>query len=170
MAGEPRADAAGLTVVKWRAAGVALTAMIVFGVGCHSRSAHSLAPPTLSRTINFGDGISLDSAPTDASPRRTAEGAWAVYAHGSANHDLPSSMTVRLGLLRGSGKAGRLVWSYEDSTVERCVYSANTGGPSQQPGHPLPPPPRPAAHCIEWTFLDANTGAHVLGRQRPVEK
>lgn len=85
-----------------------------------------------------------------------------MYAHGKGD-GVPSSMTVRLGLLNGSGESGRLVWAYEDSIVRGCIYT----GPSPMPGRSLPPRPE---RCIAWTFLDANTGDHLLGTQVPVQE
>ncbi len=133
-------------------------------VGCQSQSTPGSARSSeFSQTIDLGDGISLAAAPDDAAPRLTADQAWAAYLRriGATHVEVPASMTLRLGLLNGSGETDRLVWSYEDSTVRGCVYA----GPSPLPGHSLPPRP---ADCNDWTFLDANTGRHVLETQVPV--
>jgi hypothetical protein len=117
---------------------------------------------TPSERIDLGSGISLDPPPPGANPQESAADAWAGYAHRAASQDIPASMIVRLGLLNGVGEDDQLVWSFEDSSAQGCVYT----GPSPMPGESLPPRP---SQCSWWTFLDANTGAPILTTQVPVE-
>jgi hypothetical protein len=130
--------------------------------GCGNESASVAEAHSFSSRINLGSGISLDPAPPGANPRRSAEDAWAVYSRGAPSQEVPSDMTVRLGLLNGSGETNRLVWSYEESTIRSCMYSAL---PSPPPGVTFSPRP---PDCLGWTFLDANSGHHVLDTQVPV--
>ena len=139
-----------------------LALVVVLLAGCGNERVSVAEAQSFSSRIELDSGISLDPAPAGATPRRSAEEAWAVYSRGAPSEEVPSEMTIRLGLLNGSGETDRLVWAYEESTVRSCMYS---GLPSPPPGVTFSPRP---PDCIGWTFLDANSGHHVLDTQVPV--
>ena len=163
----------------WRGA-VGVSAVVIAVAGCGTTRAADLrqpapaaarvAPAWRTITIDPQVGETFAPAPASAAPKLTAQQAWARYAreNGSDRTAIPSFVHVRLGLLTlpvgpaDAPGAGRLVHhgseaytaynelAYGLSTPSGCAY---VGGPGMRP-----PPPTP---CIEWTFLNANTGKQI---------
>jgi hypothetical protein len=115
--------------------------------------------PIATVTIDPRIGETFAPAPPSAHPSISAQEAWAQYAtlNGSKKTTIPADVSVRLGLLTiplggpspypGEGYTARdeLTWGYSHHSCPVVM-----GGFS--------PPPNP---CIEWLFLDANSG-HMI--------
>ncbi len=130
---------------------------------------HAAVPAPI--TIDAQLGETFAPAPRSAAPALTAQQAWLRYAHhvGSKVTTIPSHTTVRLGLYtQPAGPAflpgtSRLPKSHGEAYIalNQLAYGYSwhscplyVGGPGM-----LPPPPTP---CIEWLFLDANTGQMII--------
>lgn len=118
-------------------------------------------------TINSQIGMTFAPAPAGAAPALTADQAWAqeAAAEGSSGTTIPPGVTVQLGLLTlpvgpANAESSGLVTSngtaYTALNQLAYGYSWHSCPMSTLPNATLPPNP-----CIEWEFLDANTG-HLI--------
>jgi len=119
-------------------------------------------------TINAKLGETFAPAPPSAAPALTAQQAWLRYARhvGSDRTTMPSGVTARLGLYtQPAGPAnlpgtGSLPKSHGEAYIalNKLAYGYSSHScPVPQGFAPLPPNP-----CIEWLFLDANTGQMII--------
>jgi hypothetical protein len=129
--------------------------------------ANAVSSVTSTITINSQIGMTFAPAPPGAVPALTAEQAWAQEAgvEGSSGTTIPSNVTVQLGLLTlpagpANSDTSGLVTSngtaYTALNELAYGYSWHSCPMSTLPNATLPPNP-----CIEWEFLDANTG-HLI--------
>ena len=146
--------------------GAVVVAMLVTAAlaGCGTRQpAHrdSAASPPHDATVRLGGRTTFSPAPVGARPALTAQGAWARYTKVNTSYTtaaIPRNVSVRLGLLTlpigPAGPGGREAYLAHNELVygyswHSCPYSTTAA----------PPPPSP---CIEWNFLDANTGHQIV--------
>lgn len=125
-----------------------------------SRAVHRV---TVTIRINSEIGDTFAPPPVAASPKLTAQQAWAAYTKVNRSYRtsvIPSNMTVHIGLftlpLGPSGPGGAEAYAVHNQLVygfswHRCPISTNPRVKK------LPPNP-----CIEWNFLSANTGRQLL--------
>jgi hypothetical protein len=99
------------------------------------------------------------SPPPSTTPNLDPESAWAAYAklNGSTVESIPNDMTVQLGLLTlpvgPVGPNNSYVYTAKDQLAygysrPSCPVSLLGPAPSDSP-------------CVEWLFLDANTGQQI---------
>jgi hypothetical protein len=128
-------------------------------------------------TINPANGETF--TPTSSgNPALTASQAWADFAqlNNWGSTEIPAGTTAQLGLLTlpaGSADApgaGNLTQSGGEAYT--ALNQLAWGFSSKQCGPVLPPAPVPGSstspapaptpsNCVEWLFLDANTGAQI---------
>ena len=135
---------------------------------------HAAASATIAIDAKLGETFA--PAPPSAAPALTAQQAWQRYAHhlGSRVTTIPAHTTARLGLFTlpvgtadnpaiaaGADKGLTISSDEAYSSLNQLAYGYSShscplyvGGPGMQP-----PPPTP---CIEWLFLDANTGQMII--------
>ena len=138
------------------------------------------APPGVATTAAMHATITIGAnpletfapAPSSAAPALTAYQAWLRFAGhvGSHRTSMPPGVTARLGLftMAAGPAAAPGTSTYPKSHGEAYIalnqlvygYSSHSCPPYQgrMPGMP-PPPPTP---CIEWLFLNANTGHMII--------
>jgi hypothetical protein len=126
--------------------------------GAHHRSGRATI------TINPQAGETFAPAPASAAPKLTAQQAWARY---NSHTGIPSGVHVRLGLftlLVGPAdlpvpndlpQAGGNAYSARDELA--YGYSSPSACVTINPRLVAPPD----AHCVFWTFLNANTGQQI---------
>jgi hypothetical protein len=146
------------------AAGVLTAGLLAAGCGTPARvRAHAAPALTATITIDPHIGETFAPAPAGARPALTAQQAWAKYTQADNGYErgsaIPANVTAHLGLLTlpigpvgpGGSEAytarKELVYGY---SWHQCPASRN---PDVQE---LPPNP-----CIEWNFLNANTGHQI---------
>jgi hypothetical protein len=120
----------------------------------------SAVPATI--TIDPQVGETFAPAPSSAAPAMTAQQAWAAYTQVNTSYSdsaIPSTVTVQLGLLTlplgSTGPGGSEAYAAQNELV--YGYSWHSCPASRNPNvQTLPPNP-----CIEWNFLDANTGRQI---------
>jgi hypothetical protein len=149
-------------------AGIASPAHAGTASGAHGRIA-SLAPAPI--VIDPSVGETFAPAPAGPAPALTAAQAWAQNAradNGNGNTAIPSGLSVQLGLV--SLPVGPANSDDPDqaglATSNGIAYSALNElayGYSSPPGFcPMSrnpnTPGRVGKSCIDWTFVDANTG------------
>lgn len=139
------------------------------------RTVSSTAASFATITINRNPGMMLAPAPSSAAPALTAQQAWRRYARSARSHrtSIPAGVTARLGLFTlpvgtadnpaiVAGADNGLTISGDEaySSLNQLVYGYSwhscpliAGGP----GMSTPPSP-----CIEWLFLEANTGRMIV--------
>jgi hypothetical protein len=148
----------GAVVIAALAAGFITTRTQPTPVGAETaaktETAAGVTPLATTIAINSGQTFAPAPAPVSAAPTMTAQQAWSQWAQqvGSSNTTIPSDVTVRLGLftrpLNASGPSqNELAYGYSS---HGCPVLLN-------PRATLPP----SNPCIEWTFLDANSGALI---------
>jgi len=122
------------------------------------RAATVMSAVTTTVTIDPSVGETFAPAPSSSAPSMSAQKAWARYArlNGSSVTAIPSSVTVQLGRLTLPVGPG------PDNSVSYTAYNQLAYGFSW---HSCPVsmlnPPSPDNPCIEWLFLDANTGQQI---------
>ncbi len=146
-----------------RATVTAAVAIVLLTAGCGTsvpvRTAEAV---TATITIAPDVGETFAPAPASARPALTAQQAWAQYTHHDASYrkaTIPSTVTVHLGLLTlplgPSGPGGSEAYTARDELV--YGYSWHSCPVSVNPRvRKLPPNP-----CIQWNFLNANTGHQI---------
>lgn len=144
-----------LPVSALLAAGLLLTA-------CGATRARPAADLPRTITIDPHVGETFAPPPADASPRLSAQQAWAAYTKVDTSYtspEIPSNVSVRLGLLTlplgPSGPNGAEAYTAHDELVygfswHNCPVSRNPRV------RKLPPNP-----CREWNFLDARTAKQI---------
>lgn len=119
--------------------------------------------------INPQGGETFGPAPASATPKLTAQQAWARYMHHPADSraGIPSGVHARLGLFtlqvgpaklpvpNDLPKAGGKAYSALDELA--YGYSSPSACVTINPRLVAPPD----AHCVFWTFLNANTGQQI---------
>lgn len=140
-------------------------AVSLLATACGARAFHAVRTPawSVSRTIVIRPelGMTFGSPPVKAAPRLTAAQAWAAYMRHIGHSDLaiPTSVTARLGLFTlplGPREAG-VVQSYRAHNELAYGFSWHSCPISLNPAVRKPPP----GPCIEWNFVDANTGTQI---------
>jgi hypothetical protein len=145
-----------------------LTASVLVG-GCgtgkgSAKRAQFGHAPTVATTVTIDPTVGevFAPAPADALPAMTAQQAWAAYTKvdtSYATSAIPSYATFDIGLLTlplgPTGPNGSEAYTAHNELVygfswHSCPVSRNPKVPT------LPPNP-----CIEWNFLDANTGMQI---------
>jgi hypothetical protein len=141
-----------------------LTVKVVSVAELHQGSARATTVSAVTSTITIDPNVgeTFAPAPPTAVPTMTAQQAWASYTQVDTSYTssaIPSDVTVQEGLLTlplGPTAANssetyaaqnELVYGY---SWHSCPHSTN---PMVQT---LPPNP-----CIQWIFLDANTGKEI---------
>src|SRR5712692_9229466 len=150
----------GKLVIGVIAPGILGVCLLVAGCGTPARVRARDAPAvTATITIDPTIGETFAPAPAGARPALTAQQAWAKYTQVNTSYRhpaIPSNVTAHLGLLtlptgpNGTGPYtvhNELVYGY---SWHRCPVSMNPRVKK------LPPNP-----CIEWNFLNANTGRQI---------
>lgn len=125
-----------------------------------TRTAHAAVAGAI--TIDPNVGETFTPAPPSAAPALTAEQAWAAYTKVDTsyrNPAIPVNVTAHLGFLTlpvgPVGPGGSEVYTAHQELV--YGYSWHNCPASRNPNvQTLPPNP-----CIEWNFLDANTGHQI---------
>ncbi|HEY7146099.1 MAG TPA: hypothetical protein VH637_17815 [Streptosporangiaceae bacterium] len=124
--------------------------------------ARSVSAVTSTITIDPGVGETFGAAPPDAAPTLTPQQAWAAGAQndsGDVSAAIPPDVTMQLGVLTlpigPTGPEGAETYAAQDELAygfswSNCPVSRN---PDMQA---LPDNP-----CIEWEFIDANTGQQI---------
>jgi hypothetical protein len=127
-------------------------------------SLHALDGSTPTRATIMIDpqiGETFAPAPASAAPELTAQQAWARFERhlGAAHTAIPSGVHVQLGLFTlpagPNGPGG--TETYVDHDALAYGYSSPSGCVTLNPRLKAPP----NAHCIFWTFLNANTGVQI---------
>lgn len=133
-----------------------------------ARAATTNGAVTTTITIDPTVGETFAPPPLSAQPSLTAQDAWAQYAAlaGSSVTTVPSNVSVQLGLLTlpvgpaaAPGTNGLATSGGEAYTALNELaygYSWHSCPTSTLNASPLPNNP-----CIEWLFLDANTGQQI---------
>ncbi|HWB66187.1 MAG TPA: hypothetical protein VG708_05100 [Mycobacteriales bacterium] len=164
-----------------RTSGVALAAVAVIaatGIGVAATSHASASPqaPTQATAVDSttvldtSDGLTL-APPTDAigsiSPQLSADAAWAKYAAaaGVTEPTVPAGLSVQLGSL--TLPVSIYVPASEQTNVVNHELSYAYSLPGVGCQTTLPSQAASGTECTEWTFLDANTGEHVLTMFQP---
>jgi hypothetical protein len=143
---------------------VLVAAMIGTAVSCTHGHENRVAPHasrSTSTAIDLGSDITFTTGLGASHPQISAVRAWSLYAthgKGHARRAIPNNTKPLLGRLTGSGEIERRVWAFEYRTPVGCLNTLTTAAGSQSKG------------CNEWTFLDANSGRHVLTTFRPIAK
>jgi hypothetical protein len=126
------------------------------------RTATTATDVSTTITIDPSVGETFAPPPADASPALTAAQAWAAYTQVDTSYgssQIPANVSVELGLLTlplgPSGANGSENYTADNELVygfswHNCPASRN---PKAQT---LPPNP-----CVEWNFLDANSGSQI---------
>jgi hypothetical protein len=162
----------------WRGV-LGVSAAVIAVAGCGTTRAGDLqrpegaaaraAPAWRTITIDPQVGETFAPAPASAAPKLTAQQAWARYAreNGSDHAAIPSVVHVRLGLLtlpvgpaNAPGTSNLTISNGEAYTALNELaygYSSPSGCVSMNPWVLFPPD----ARCIEWDFLNANTGTQI---------
>jgi hypothetical protein len=117
-------------------------------------------PVATTITIDSAVGETFAPPKPPYHPAMSAEAAWVRYARSLGSHRkaIPSSVSVRIGLLTlPVGPVGpnnsELYTAHNELTYGYSWHSC--------PVYTLPVSPPPHSPCIEWLFLDANTG-HMI--------
>jgi len=135
--------------------------------------AATTAAVTATITIDPKLEITLAPPPPSATPALSAQQAWLRYAKhvGSHRTTMPSDITARLGLFTlpvgpaNSPGTGRLPKSHHEAytALNQLVYGYSWHScPIYSYGPGMTPPPVSSTPCIEWLFLDANTGNMIV--------
>jgi hypothetical protein len=148
----------------------ATVALAVLGVslllaGCGSRQlGRPVTTPAVTSTITIDPELGETFAPPAASaaPAMTAQQAWAAYTQVNTSYStpaIPSEVTVQLGLftlpLGPSGPNGTEAYTAHDELA--YGFSWHSCPVSRNPNEKT----FPANPCVEWNFLDANTGHQI---------
>jgi hypothetical protein len=140
-----------------------MAAIALLAAGCsRPATAHSVEAVTSTITIAPDIGEVLAPAPASAKPALTAQQAWAEQTHHHVNYrkaTIPSNITVHLGLLTlpigPSGPGGAETYTAHNQLV--YGFSWHSCPVSMNPKvRKLPRNP-----CIQWDFLNANTGHQI---------
>jgi hypothetical protein len=127
-------------------------------------------------TIDSNYGVTL-GPPGSSTPAMTADAAWSAYASTSGFDEttVPPRLSVSIGSLtdpiQDIGPTSS--WTYRAFNELVYAYSMNTAclslgaPPDDQAGGTSGSGPV-SGQCVEWTFLDANTGDHVITDYAPV--
>lgn len=158
------------TFVIIGAVGVGLLAIGFFAVRANRAPARAVTVSAVTSTITIDPqvGETFAPAPPDAAPALTAEQAYAQYAQLSGYSDttVPSDVTVQLGLLTlpvgpVSPDTGNLTTqngiAYTALNELVYGYSWHSCPHSRNPNVAT----LPANPCIQWNFLNANSGKQV---------
>ncbi len=153
---------------------VGTTLIVLFATGGTSHGATPTAttatPVSVQRVIDAT--IDLTMSPPSSSTSRgllSPDAAWALYAAsaGYSEPTVPSRLTVIVGNLTEpvNSSAPQPQWQYAaQNELTYAYFMPNVGCL-----HSGPPLPEDQAGCTEWTFLDANSGAHVLTDYVPTD-
>ena len=155
--------------VTERTAALACVLVIALvGTGCGTRTAangHSVHARATTMTVDLGKKAKFTPAPAGANPKLTQQQAWARYIKSTRSDTshrsltIPRNVSARLGVLTVPigpvGRHGAIAYLAHKKLV--YGYSWHSCPQSQAPGGTLPPNP-----CIEWNFLNANTGAQIV--------
>jgi hypothetical protein len=140
--------------------------------GQHQRPAHRSAESATMRTtiaINPQYGMTFAPAPASLVPKMTAQQDWTRFArlNRSSSTVIPSGVHAQLGLFTQSDGpadfpgASRLVKTNGNAYIAYNELAYGYSSPSKcVTMNPMMLPP-PDAHCISWTFLNANTGEQI---------
>ncbi len=134
---------------------------------------------TSTTVVNTGNGATFAPAPSNASPALTAAQAWAKYAlvagGPTTSTSIPSGYTVQLGLLSEPSGPADAPGAGNQQTSNGVAYlalnelaysySAHTGCPQSTDPYVTT---SPGASCIDWIFVDANTGQQIFETWQPV--
>lgn len=148
---------------------VAVLGASLLAAGCGTSApglAHTLSAVTSTTTIDPQVGETFGPAPSGATPALTPQQAWASGTQADASDEasdsssaIPANVTPQLGVLTlplgPAGPDGAEIYSAQDELVygyswPSCPASTN---PNMQT--------LPANPCIEWEFIDANTGQEI---------
>lgn len=153
------------------ALGLSVLVIGFFAAGPHKApkktSSHARTVSKVNSTITIDPqvGMTFAPAPQGVKPALTAAEAWAKYArlNGDRNTAIPSNVTVTLGLLTlPIGPTGP---NYSEAYTAHNELAYGYSSPSAGSGcvtlNPRLRPP-PYARCIQWDFLDANTGKQIV--------
>lgn len=184
-----RARRTDVSRMRWAIVGAVVLAVVAAGLvvarlhqaPARAATARRSAPETV--VIDPQIGETFASAPPSAAPKLTAQQAWDKYAQiryqpeldgFSPRGAIPARVSVRLGLLTlpvGPADApgtSRLVKKNGKAyaALSKLVYgfSSPSGCVSMNPWVVFPPD----ARCIEWDFVNANTGNMIDGTWQKV--
>jgi hypothetical protein len=127
--------------------------------------AQAVAAPPVTTTITF-DATTFAPPPSNATPTLTAAQAFATWSPGTA---IPSDVSVQLGLLtevvgpycgaecqNGNIVQGGMVYSALNQLAYGFEWSTSCLNLAPNA------PPTPPGGCIQWNFIDANTGHQII--------
>jgi hypothetical protein len=142
-----------------------------------SARAVTVSPVPALITVNTAIGITFGPAPDGASPALSGAQAWSQYAELQGwSTAIPSDVTVQLGLVTvpvGPASApdtGSLIkvnntayMAYNELAYGYSSPAACPQGDSlAERSLPPTPSPSPTSSCIDWSFVDANTGKQIV--------
>ena len=158
---------------KWVIIGVVVLGVLITGIflaRLQKTPARAATVNTLTTTVTIDASVGETFAPAPSSPApgMSAQDAWASWArlNGSSATTIPSDVTVQLGLLTlpvgpagAEGTGGLATYNGEAYTA----YNELAYGYSWRscPASTLPIPVSASNPCIEWLFLDANSGQQI---------
>lgn len=151
-------------VIGAMALGLLGTSMLASACGTQARGrAQAVSALAATITIDPHAGEIFAPAPAGAKAALTARQAWGRYTRADNGYKhyspIPSNVTVHIGLLTlligPTGSNGQLAYAAHNQLV--YGYSWHQCPASRNPEvKKLPPNP-----CIEWLFLNANTGHQI---------
>jgi len=153
------------------ALGLAMLAAGLVAVRTSVASAQAIADARVATKVTVNPGITFAPPPSNAAPGLTAAQAFATWSPGTA---VPSDVSVQLGLLsvlvgpdcgaeceNGNIVQGGMVYSALNQLAYGFEWS--TSCLSLGPDAPQQPP----GGCIQWNFIDANTGHQIIVAYQP---
>lgn len=134
--------------------------------------AHAIAvtQPSSTILINPSSDATFAPPPADVSATLTAEQAWAEYAQvNGGSTTIPSGAAVQLGLLTmPSGPADAPGAGNQPTSnglaylaLNELAYGYSEPTPCPQSINPFVTT-SPGASCVDWVFVDANTGKQIM--------
>ncbi len=133
--------------------------------GSNHATATRATPVSATITVDPSINETFAPPPADAAPAMTAEQAWVKWENGVGPTNIPSDITVQLGLLTvpvgpdcgAECENGNIA---QNGMVYKALNQLAYGYSSSicPAGSSLP-----AIQCTSWTFLDANTGEMIDG-------
>jgi hypothetical protein len=150
---------------------IAISVTLALVVRASLGRAQAVSVVDVTATIKIGSqvGETFAAPPANAAPRLTAQQAYAKYIrhNDSSETTIPSNMTVRLGFLTlpvgPADKYTRNLVTKDGiayAVLDQLAYGYSWHScPVYMTLHHMSHPKTP---CIEWTFINANTGQQVV--------
>ena len=153
------------------ALGLAVLGAALAAVRTSVADAQAIADARAATKVTVNPGITFAPPPSNAAPPLTAAQTFATWSPGTA---IPSDVSVQLGLLtvvvgsdcgaeceNGNIVQGGMVYS----ALNQLAYGFEWSTSCINLGLNAPPPP--PGSCIQWNFIDANTGHQIIVAYQP---